>query len=92
MINSPVVTATAATFNVILAFHGGVTISMCEIVGGVVKDHVKLKIVKFVSGVFVGDSRKFPTIQYIITLQNESFSSLVSVCPVTQNNLIYNIP
>ena len=55
MINSPVVTATAATFNVILAFHGGVTISMCEIVGGVVKDRVKLKIVKFVSGVFVGD-------------------------------------
>ena len=59
MINSPVVIATATTLNVILAFHDGVTIFMCEIVGGVVKDYdlvVKLKIAKFVSGVFVGDS------------------------------------
>ena len=31
------------------------------------------------------------TINYVITLQNESFSSLVSACPVIQNNLIYNI-
>ena len=40
MINSSVITATATTFNVILEFHGRVTISMCEIVGGVVKDRV----------------------------------------------------
>ena len=38
MINSLVAIVTATTLNVISAFHGGVTISMCEIVGGVVKD------------------------------------------------------
>ena len=46
-----------------------VTISMWEIVGGVVRHRdivVKIKITNFFLSVFVGDSRKFPAIWYVV--------------------------
>ena len=54
-----------------------VIISMWEIVGGVVRHCdivVKIKITNFFLSVFVGDSQKFPAIQYVVHVSSSVYT------------------